>query len=296
MAMIAGAARADAPVSVMPLGDSITAGANGGYRKTMAATLAEKYRCTITTVGSQTDESLPAGQQAHEGHGGWRIDQLADNLLGGNAVDPGAHGGHWLKGGEGTGRGPVAPTFVTVMAGINDINQMIGNDLTSPMSARSNEIMATLKKRMDILVTTLTDNLPDATVLMCGCIPYNNGLLDEKLTGATEANRKAWALEDGVSPQQEMGVNHWVLQFNKWIRDTYVPELQKRGKKVHYVDVYSTFILPDGSVRGWNNNEPERTNGPAAYGDYGLHPNLFGYAQMGKAWAAAIAEQLKKRP
>jgi hypothetical protein len=146
---------------------------------------------------------------------------------------------------------------------------------------------------MDTLITTLTDNLPESTVLMGGCIPFNNGLLDEKLTGATEANRTKWAAEDGVSPQQECGVNHWVLQFNKWIRDVYVPELQKRGKKVHYVDVYSTFILPDGTVRGWNNNEPERTKGPAAYGDYGLHPNLFGYSLMGEAWAKAIAEHAK---
>src|SRR5689334_22657252 len=79
------------PVSVMPLGDSITAGSAGGYRKPMVRVLAETCHCAITTVGSQTDDSLPAGQQAHEGHGGWRIDQLADNLLGVNPVDQTSH-------------------------------------------------------------------------------------------------------------------------------------------------------------------------------------------------------------
>jgi hypothetical protein len=40
-------------------------------------------------------------------------------------------------------------------------------------------------------------------------------------------------------------VNHQVILFNRWIRDTCVPELQKAGKRrVHYVDVYAKFILP----------------------------------------------------
>lgn len=287
-------ALAGEPVSVMPLGDSITAGSAGGYRKPLAQKLAEVYHCPITTVGSQTDASLPAGRQGHEGHPGWRIDQLNDNLLGVNAVDAGAHGGYWLNGGHGTGRPAVHPTFITVMAGINDLNQMIGNDLQSPMSGRSDQILQTLQQRMQKLVATLTDTLPDSTILLGGCIPYANGLINDKLTGATEANRAAWAKADDVNPMQELGVNHWVLLFNKWLANTYVPELQKKGKKVYYVDVYSKFILPDGRVRGWNNKEPENTHGPSAYGDYGLHPNAFGYAQMADAWAAAIGKRMGK--
>jgi lysophospholipase L1-like esterase len=293
-AAVADAPPASAPVSVMPLGDSITAGSAGGYRKPLAQTLATRYHCTITTLGSQIDDSLPAGQQNHEGHPGWRIDQLADNLLGVNPVDASAHGGYWLTGGHDTGRGPVHPTFITVMAGINDINQMMGNDTSQPMSGRSDEIMNTLKQRMQRLVSTLSDNLPESTILLGGCIPYNNGLLDEKLTGATDANRTAWAAQDGVSPMQELGVNHWVLMFNKWIKEEYVPQLQAQGKRIYYVDVYAQFILPDGTVRSWKNQEPENTAGPAGYADYGLHPNAFGYARMADAWAAAIHERLQR--
>jgi lysophospholipase L1-like esterase len=283
-----------APISVMPLGDSITAGSAGGYRKPLARKLAEVDHGPITTVGSQTDPSLPAGQQAHEGHPGWRIDQLTDNLLGVNPVDAGAHGGYWLVGGHGTGRQPVHPNFIAVMAGINDLNQMIGNDPARPMSSRSDQILQTLQQRMRNLVATLTDTLPDSTILLGGCIPYANGLLDDKLTGATEANRDAWAKQDDVNPMQELGVNHWVLLFNQWLRDTYVPQLQKQGKKVDYVDVYSKFLLPDGAVRGWNDHEPQNSLGPAAYADYGLHPNAFGYTQMADAWAAAIAKHIGK--
>lgn len=282
------------PISVMPLGDSITAGSDGGYRKPLVEKLTKDHHFTVSTVGSQTDTSLPEGQQAHEGHGGWRLDQLADNLLGHNGVDAGSHGGHWIKGGTDTGRGPIKPTYITISAGINDINQMIGESPASPMSAREKQIMNTLQTRLKKLVGTLSDNLPDSTLLLGGCIPYNNGLLNEKLTGATEANRTKWAKEDGVNPLQEPGVNHWVLKFNKWIRDTYVPELQKQGKKVQYVDVYSRFILPDGTVRGWNNQEPENSQGPSGYADFGLHPNQFGYKVMADAWAEAIAKDAEK--
>lgn len=289
-----GLALAAEPVSVMPLGDSITAGSAGGYRKPLAQKLADECHCPIITVGSQTDSSLPAGHQAHEGHGGWRIDQLTDNLLGVNAVDAGAHGGYWLTGGHGTGRSAVHPNFITVMAGINDLNQMIGNDPQRPMSGRSDQIMQTLQQRMQKLVGTLADTLPDSTILLGGCIPYANGLLNDKLTGATQANRADWAKQDDVNPAQEIGVNHWVLMFNKWLSGTYVPELQKQGKKVYYVDVYSKFILPDGTVRGWNNKAPENTDGPAGYADFGLHPNAFGYGQMADAWGEAIAKRMEK--
>lgn len=288
-------------VCIWPLGDSITAGWDGGYRKPLMHALAETHGLTVTTVGSQTDSNMPPGQQAHEGHGGWKISQLNDNLLGHNAVDASSNGGYWLHGGHETGRGPIKPTVITLMAGINDLGAMIGSRPTTnaatpattrattrPMAERSDEILETLQTRLRTLVATLDENLPEATLLLGGCIPYNNGLLDETLTGATEAQRKVWAEQDGVSAMQEMGVNHWVILFNRWICDVYVPELQKAGKKVRYVDLYAKFILPDGSVRGWNNKEPEKTNGPAAYADYGLHPNRFGYGLIAEAWAEAI--------
>ncbi|MDB5324689.1 MAG: family lipase [Phycisphaerales bacterium] len=273
------------PISVMPLGDSITA---GGFRGPMATRLTSTFGYTVSTVGTQSDANLPVAQRPHEGHGGWRIDQLSDNLLGVNTVDSSAHGGYWLLGGHGTGRTAIAPNFITVMAGINDINGFIGSDTSSPMSTRGATIMSTIESRMTTLVTNLTTTLPNTKIMLGGCIPYNNGLLNDQLTGATTANRAIWAAQDGVSQSQEFGVNHWVILFNKWIRDTYVPQLKAAGKNVYYVEQYSNFILSDGSVRGWDNTEPQNTNGPAGYADYGLHPNVFGYTLMGNTWADAI--------
>ena len=282
--MISTVAIAADPVVVLPLGDSITAGVDGGYRKLLMEKLAAF--APATTVGSQIDHSLPPGQQAHEGHPGWRLDQIADNLIGPNKDDP--KGGYWLTGGHDTGREAIKPTAVLLMAGINDLNQMIDDKSGKSMSDRSDEILATLQTRLKRVVTTLTDTLPDSTIYLGGCIPYANGLLSDKQTGATPANRQLWATQDHVSSEQELGVNHWVLLFNRWLRDVYVPELQKAGKKVKFVDLYAPFILANGSVRGWSNQEPENSKGPAAYGDYGLHPNLFGYGLIAEAWAASV--------
>lgn len=284
MAAVASAAE---PVCLLPLGDSITAGVEGGWRKPLVERLEQKYGLTVTTVGSVVDPALPAGRQAHEGHPGWRLDQLTTNLIGRNEAEVGPRGGYWLTGGHDTGREAIRPTVVTVMAGINDLNQMFVDPRGRPMSERSDEILSTLQSRMRALVGTLP---ADATLLLGGCTPYANGLLDERRTGATKENRERWAKEDGVSPEQELGVNHWVIAFNRWIRDAYVPELKRAGRKVEYVDVYAKFILPDGSVRGWSNQEPENSEGPAGYGDYGLHPNRFGYGLMAEAWAEAIAK------
>ena len=83
---LAGATRASTPITIMSLGDSITAGTvPGGYRKPMFEKLEHDYGLSVIMLGTQVDASLDGPHQHHEGHGGWRIDQLADNLLGANA-------------------------------------------------------------------------------------------------------------------------------------------------------------------------------------------------------------------
>ena len=68
-----------------------------------------------------------------------------------------------------------------------------------------------------------------------------------------------------------------------------MPRLRDGGqKRVDYVDLYADFVLPDGSVRSWDNKPPQNTVGPAGYGDYGLHPNAFGYRLIGQSLADAI--------
>ncbi|OON80127.1 SGNH/GDSL hydrolase family protein [Streptomyces tsukubensis] len=90
---------------VMPLGDSITDGHAaypGGYRVALWKRLtAEQY--DIDFVGSMTNGPADLGALHHEGHSGWRIDQLD------------AHVGSWLRRSE--------PHTVLLLIGTNDVNQ-----------------------------------------------------------------------------------------------------------------------------------------------------------------------------
>src|ERR1700754_4804927 len=78
-----GTARAESNggVRIMPLGDSITDGLTvpGGYR----ISLWPKLNTTTTKidfVGSLSNGPSQLGDHDHEGHSGWRIDQLDTNI------------------------------------------------------------------------------------------------------------------------------------------------------------------------------------------------------------------------
>jgi lysophospholipase L1-like esterase len=150
------------------------------------------------------------------------------------------------------------------------------------------EILALLQGRMHSLVTRLHELSPESHLLLGTVLPYANGLLNEQATGATAEQRRAWAKQDGVSPAQEAGVNHFVIVFNRWLAGSFVPEMQDAGVPITLVDQYRNFILEDGSVRGWG---PEAPDG---FGDFGLHPNPYGYDLMGETWARAIEKVLKE--
>ncbi|BAL89345.1 putative GDSL-like lipase/acylhydrolase [Actinoplanes missouriensis 431] len=76
-------ASGDAPMRIMPLGDSITAGVGvpgkDGYRLALQRAL-ERAGERVDYVGSQKGGT--DGDIDHEGHGGWTIDQLAEQTTG----------------------------------------------------------------------------------------------------------------------------------------------------------------------------------------------------------------------
>ncbi len=79
-------------VRIMPLGNSITRGAWGsptdvGYRRSLYQQLAAAGHA-VDFVGSQTDGSPDDFDRNHEGHDGWRDDQIASNVYGFLEVNP----------------------------------------------------------------------------------------------------------------------------------------------------------------------------------------------------------------
>jgi hypothetical protein len=67
-----------------------------------------------------------------------------------------------------------------------------------------------------------------------------------------------------------------IVDYNTAIRDTLVPDFQRRGLKVDTVDQYRNFLKPDGTID------------PALFSIQINHPNATGYDRMAKTWFDTI--------
>lgn len=90
-------------IRLMPLGDSITLGSSGGYRTLLWKKMFQQDGKKIDFVGSLTDGPSDLGDRNHEGHSGWRIDQIRGQIDG------------WSN--------TYKPELVLLHIGTNDINQ-----------------------------------------------------------------------------------------------------------------------------------------------------------------------------
>lgn len=135
------AAESNGGVRVMPLGDSITEGTQvpGGYRIGLWQRFAGAgYR--VDLVGSQFNGPTGLGDHDHEGHPGWRIDQIDAQIV------------TWLR--------ATNPRTVLLHIGTNDILQ--------------NFNVAEAPARLSTLVDHITATVPDAEVFVATIIPLAN--------------------------------------------------------------------------------------------------------------------------
>jgi len=135
------AAESNGGVRVMPLGDSITEGTQvpGGYRIGLWQRLSSGgYR--VDFVGSQFNGPSGLGDHDHEGHPGWRIDQIDANIVG------------WLR--------TYTPHTVLLHIGTNDVLQ--------------NFNLSGAPSRLSTLVDHITATVPDAEVFVATIIPLAN--------------------------------------------------------------------------------------------------------------------------
>ncbi len=96
----------------------------------------------------------------HEGHGGYRIDQINANLDGNDAT-VGNNGGYWFPGGNGTGRSTLSPDVILLHIGTNDILQ--------------NFNLGTIQARLDALVTKIVTERPGAKLFVADLVPITTG-------------------------------------------------------------------------------------------------------------------------
>src|SRR5690242_3810171 len=143
VAMQTGVASAESNggVRVMPLGDSITDGTQvpGGYRIGLWQRFTSNgYR--VDFVGSQFNGPAALGDHDHEGHPGWRIDQIDASIVG------------WLQ--------TTTPHTVLLHIGTNDVLQ--------------NFNLSGAPGRLSTLIDHITATVPTAEVFVASIIPLAN--------------------------------------------------------------------------------------------------------------------------
>ncbi|AFY65136.1 Calx-beta domain-containing protein [Geitlerinema sp. PCC 7407] len=126
---------------IMPLGDSNTRGKEwdtAGYRDNLWSFLTAGDRFDVDFVGSQTDGPSTFDRD-HEGHGGWRIDQISSSVNG------------WLD--------TYKPDTILLMIGTNDVLQ--------------DYQLSTAPDRLSQLIDKVTQRLPSANLLVASIPPIN---------------------------------------------------------------------------------------------------------------------------
>jgi lysophospholipase L1-like esterase len=138
-------AESNGGVRVMPLGDSITEGTQvpGGYRIGLWQRFSSG-RYVVDFVGSQYNGPSSLGDHDHEGHPGWRIDQIDASISG------------WLS--------AYQPHTVLLHIGTNDVLQ--------------NYNLSGAPNRLSTLIDHITNGAPSAEVFVAQIIPLADSSQD----------------------------------------------------------------------------------------------------------------------
>ncbi|MFJ4828882.1 FG-GAP-like repeat-containing protein [Streptomyces sp. NPDC088747] len=159
------AATAKPQLRVMPLGDSITWGvgspSTSSYRAPLYRLVSAQAPYTVQFVGSQGSGTLP--DQANEGHSGWVISQLRDEIDAYMAATP--------------------TDVVLLHIGINDLDRNVD--------------IANAPARFTGLVDRIFANRPGVSVIALGLIPTTSGL-EAKVATFNAAVKKVQAKEQAA--------------------------------------------------------------------------------------------------
>jgi GH43 family beta-xylosidase/lysophospholipase L1-like esterase len=119
---------------------------------------------------------------------------------------------------------------------------------------------------------------PDIVLLMIGINDNGGPHAAQNLKGIMEkivaARPQAYLLVAQITPTANFSQS--IVDYNTTIRDTLVPDLQRRGLKVGTVDQYRHFLKPDGTIDG------------ARFSNQINHPDAIGYDRIAQSWFEAI--------
>lgn len=118
-----GGATLQSCANIMPLGDSITLGVNGGYRNNLYTGL-QQNNCGVSYVGTQSDQYTRVADKDHEGHPQIYIGGIASNV------------NTWMASAQ--------PDIILLMVGTNDIAWWTA-DNADQIGARHNALIDQLR-------------------------------------------------------------------------------------------------------------------------------------------------------
>ncbi len=144
--------------AIMPLGDSITLGVNGGYRNDLYTGL-QQNNCGVGYVGTLSDVNTRVANKHHEGHPGLTIGDIASSV---NA---------WMASAQ--------PDFILLMIGTNDTAWF------------TNEDGAEIGARHSALIDQLRALRPDAWILVASIPPQSASLIHGKGDGGNKMTDRA---------------------------------------------------------------------------------------------------------
>ncbi len=231
------------PVRILPLGDSITFGSGGtvnlgGYRSKLYSTLtAAGYN--VDYIGSLTTNSSGIPDQDHEGHGGWRIDQIDANISA------------WF-------RSFADPDVILLHIGTNDFGQ--GVDTPNAINRIDALIlkMATLRPYAHIIVTNLMERgEPANTAIQAEFNPF----IQARVNAHAAAGRRVYFLDmrsavplsdmpDSLHPNQtgyDKMADAWLPAIQAVISpvgDSFAPGISRALGNIDLTRVAVTFSKP----------------------------------------------------
>ncbi|MGL5510170.1 MAG: GDSL-type esterase/lipase family protein, partial [Microcoleaceae cyanobacterium] len=135
-------------IKIMPLGDSITEGYDlpGGYRTYLVPKL-QKFNSQIKFIGSLQDGPPELLNADHEGHSGWRIDQIHDHIK------------TWLN--------INTPDIILLLIGTNDLVQ--------------NYQLSNINQRLNNLINDIWQIVPAVTIFIATVPPINEPSINQQV-------------------------------------------------------------------------------------------------------------------
>jgi lysophospholipase L1-like esterase len=169
----AGSGKLVSCANIMPLGDSITLGVNGGYRNNLFTAL-QKKNCGVSYVGSQFDQYTRVAAKDHEGHPGYSIGDMARDVKA------------WLSTSQ--------PDIILLMIGTNDVAWW------------TTENGVQVGARHDALIGQIQAVRPNAWIFVASIPPESSSIiLPNKVDRVTLAQQLNAAIRANVQARQSAG-------------------------------------------------------------------------------------------